>query len=89
MQTKEYQAGDVIYRPGESSDFAFVLKSGAVELKRGPAGSEKKVAEVKIGDMFGEYGVIENDARAEMAVATAATTVEMLNRDDFAKLYEE
>ncbi len=88
MHTRHYQRNEVIVWQGETSDDAYLIKNGVVGIsylspdRRG----SQTLAYLKQGDILGEIGVLENQARS--ATATALSTVEVLviKRDLFLRL---
>lgn len=71
-----YRAGDVIFHQGYPSDHAYIIQSGVVEIyKENPDGSEEHIADLGEGQMFGEYGVLDEAPRS--ASARAKTLVKL------------
>ena len=50
--TKTYKNGDIIYRQGEESLWAFEILEGSVELIKETAEGQSTLAKVKAGDLF-------------------------------------
>lgn len=71
-----YRAGEVIFRQGYPSDHAYIIRSGTVEIyKELSGGAEEHVADLHEGQMFGEYGVLDDAPRS--ASARARTPVQL------------
>ncbi len=71
-----YQTGEIIFRQGYPSDNAYIIISGTVEIyKELPGGGEEHIADLTDGQMFGEYGVLDDAPRS--ASARAKTDVEL------------
>jgi CRP-like cAMP-binding protein len=81
--TKTYKNGDIIYRQGEESLWAFEVLEGSVELLKETAQGQSTLARVKAGDLFGESGVLDNSPRSATAKARGAVTVRAIPRDEF------
>lgn len=68
--SKTYEAGEVIFREGESGDLMFILLDGAVELRMKV---EKGEAVIKVvntpNDFFGEMALLDDRPRSATAVA--------------------
>ena len=86
--TKAFRDGEIIYRQGEESRWAFELLEGSVELvKDGPEG-QVLLARAKPGDLFGENGVLDNTPRTATAKARGEVTVRAIPRDEFLREVE-
>lgn len=76
MTQLAFQPGEVIFRQGYPSDNAYIIESGVVEIyKENPGGSEEHIADLSAGQMFGEYGVLDDAPRS--ASARAKTKVQL------------
>lgn len=86
--TKSYKDGDVIYRQGEDSRWAFEVLEGSVELtKDGPDGAVV-MARLRPGELFGELGILDNAPRSTTARARGAVTAKAIPRDEFLRQVE-
>ncbi len=71
-----YQAGEVIFKQGYPSEHAYVILRGQVEVYREmPDGTQEHLATLDEGQMFGEYGVLDEAPRS--ASVRALTNVEL------------
>ncbi len=52
METRSYQAGDTVFREGDSADYFYILVTGAVNLYMGGV-SNAAFSALKQGDAFG------------------------------------
>lgn len=74
-----YRAGEVIFRQGYPSDHAYIILSGEVEIyKENPDGSEEHIAELGEGQMFGEYGVLDDAPRSASARARTLVRLQIM-----------
>ena len=65
-----FSAGEVIFRQGYPSDYAYVIEEGEVEIyNEREDGSESQIAVLRQGEMFGEYGVLDDAPRSASARA--------------------
>jgi hypothetical protein len=81
--TKTFKDGDIIYRQGDDSHWAFEVLEGSVELmKEGPNGPIT-TARLKAGELFGELGILDNTPRSTSARARGSVTVKAIPRDEF------
>ena len=86
--TKSFKDGEVIYRQGDDSHWAFEILEGSVEhLKDGPDGLVV-LARLKAGELFGELGILDNTPRAHTARARGAVTLKAIPRDEFLRIVE-
>jgi len=86
--TKTYKDGEIIYRQGEESQWAFEVLDGSVELiKDGPEGLTV-MARLKAGELFGEMGILDNTPRSTSARARGAVTAKAIPRDEFLRQVE-
>jgi CRP-like cAMP-binding protein len=72
---RSFQDGAVIYRRGDISDCAYIIKHGCVELRHKGRAIERLCA----GEIFGEMGLIEGGAR--MATPLCVGPVELVAID--------
>jgi CRP-like cAMP-binding protein len=86
----EYRHGDVIYEQGGPCDAVFYVQAGAVKLQVfSHAGKEAIVAMLEPGDFFGEGALAGQPARMSTAVATAAATVLVIEKEKMVRLLHE
>lgn len=79
MADLEYSAGEVIFRQGYPSDNAYVVESGKVEIFHEEAdGSETHITMLGAGQMFGEYGVLDDAPRSASARAVEETVLRIM-----------
>ncbi len=67
-QRISFPAGKIIFRQAYPSDYAYVIVSGKVEIYRElDDGKEERIALLGEGDMFGEYGLLDEAPRSASA----------------------
>lgn len=91
MQRVDFNEGDVIIKQGEEGDFFYVITSGnCVVTRETPLNKEGiKLAELGVGDTFGEEALIsENRRNATVTMTTPGVTMR-LAKDDFNRLLNE
>ena len=91
LQRVPYRAGDVVIKQGDEGDFFYVIVSGkCVVTRETPLNKEGiKLAELSVGDTFGEEALIA-EAKRNATVAMLADGVLMrLNKQDFRELMNE
>lgn len=79
MSRTQFKTGEVIFKQGYPADNAYVIESGEVEIyKETPDGKEERVALLGKGQMFGEYGVLDDAPRSASARATQDTSLKIM-----------
>jgi len=91
MQQINYKTGDVILKQGAEGDYFYVLTRGqAVVTRETPLSKEGiKLAELQVGDTFGEEALISDAKRNATVTMTAEGSVMRLGKDDFKTLLNE
>lgn len=71
-----FAAGDTLMRQGEPSHTLFVITSGRVRIERALAGAGPvELAELGVGDVVGEMGLLDGAPRSATVTALVDTTV--------------
>ncbi len=91
MQQINYKTGDVILKQGAEGDYFYVLTRGqAIVTRETPLSKEGiKLAQLQVGDTFGEEALISNAKRNATVTMTSDGAVMRLGKDDFKKLLNE
>jgi len=91
MQQINYKSGDVILKQSTEGDYFYVLTRGqAVVTRETPLSKEGiKLAELKVGDTFGEEALISDTKRNATVTMATDGSVMRLGKDDFKKLLNE
>lgn len=91
MQQINYQSGDVILKQGAEGDYFYVLIRGtALVTRETPLSKEGiKLAELQVGDTFGEEALISDAKRNATVTMQSDGAVMRLGKDDFKKLLNE
>ena len=81
MTEKEYQPKEFIFREGDPSDAAYVIRSGKVEILKHAAHGEVQLAVLSEGQTFGEMGVLfePQSPRSATARAIDPTVVDIID----------
>lgn len=88
MAEKTYQPTEVIFQKGDQSEFAYIIRSGEVEILRDFPDNPLRLAILKAGDVFGEMGLIDERPRLLTARAVNQTTLSTVTRDEFVDLIQ-
>lgn len=91
MQQINYKSGDVVLKQGSDGDFFYVLTRGRCLVTREtPLNKEGiKLAELAVGDTFGEEALISDAKRNATVTMTEDGSVMRLGKDDFKRLLNE
>ena len=75
MSDKAYTNGEYIFREGESAAYAYVIKSGVVEIVKNSASGVQVLAELTPPTIFGEMALIDGNPRSAGARAKENSVV--------------
>jgi CRP-like cAMP-binding protein len=91
MQRMDYRAGEVVIKQGDVGDYFYVVVKGTCAVTREtPLNKEGiKLAELKMGDTFGEEALISEAKRNATVTMTSEGYLMRLGKDDFRKLLNE
>ncbi len=91
MQRVNYSAGDIIIQQGQEGDYFFVVISGSCNVTREtPLNQEGiKLAELEVGDTFGEEALISENRRNATVTMLTDGSVMRLGKKDFNTLLNE
>jgi rhodanese-related sulfurtransferase len=91
MQQINYKAGDVVLKQGAEGDYFYVLTRGKCLVTREtPLNKEGiKLAELAVGDTFGEEALISDAKRNATVTMLTDGAVMRLGKDDFKRLLNE
>jgi CRP-like cAMP-binding protein len=91
MQRVDYQAGETIIKQGDEGDFFYVIVKGkCVVTRETPLNKQGiRLAELNVGDTFGEEALIADAKRNATVVMLTPGTLMRLGKDDFRTLLNE
>ena len=91
MQQINYRSGDVVLKQGAEGDYFYVLIRGSALVTRETPLSKEgiKLAELRVGDTFGEEALISEAKRNATVTMLSDGSVMRLGKDDFKKLLNE
>lgn len=91
MQQINYKSGDVVVKQGTEGDYFYVLTRGKCLVTREtPLNKEGiKLAEISVGETFGEEALISDAKRNATVTMTRDGAVMRLGKDDFRRLLNE
>ena len=83
MADKSFTDGEYIFREGESAAYAYVIKSGTVEITKHSTDGEQVLAELAAPTLFGEMALIDGNPRSAGARAKENTVVTEVTASSF------
>lgn len=78
-----YNPQEIIFTKGDESNFAYVIKSGEVEILQNYPDNPTRLALLNDGKIFGEMGLVDERPRSLTARAVSETRVTKISRDEF------
>ena len=79
--------GEFIYMPGDRADFVYILKQGRVKLSvLAESGKEIAIDIIQPGEIFGEFALVDESPRSNMAQALDDMLVWVFSKRDFTHL---
>jgi CRP-like cAMP-binding protein len=85
---RRFVAGDTLFREGTPAREAFLLQEGRVRLFKRVAMSDRSLAVIKPGDLFGEGALLQDLAYGSTAIGLSDGVVLALDRQTFRSLLE-
>ncbi len=79
------QNSEFVFREGDTAQFAYVLKSGTIEVLRMGSNGEIILGTVSEGEVFGEMALIDGAPRSASARALGECQVQEVDRDAFSE----
>ena len=89
MANKSYTNGEYIFREGESAAYAYVIKSGTVEITKHSTAGEQVLAKLTAPTLFGEMALIDGNPRSAGARANVDTVVTEVTAEAFVKYLKQ
>jgi len=86
MQQRRFAQGETIFSEGDSSEDAFVISQGRVEVIKGQGEHELRLAVLGPGDVFGEMGLLDERPRSATIRALEPVVAQAVARQEFLHL---
>jgi CRP-like cAMP-binding protein len=83
MRIKKFAAQEVIFRPGDPSACAYVIKAGQVEILKDFPDHPVRLALLGPGQIFGEMGLVDESPRSLAARTVTEVQLKTATRDEF------
>lgn len=79
--------GEFVYLPADRADFVYILRHGRVKLSvLSESGKEIAIDIIQPGEIFGEFALVDESLRSNMAQALDDIVVWMFTKHDFTRL---
>ncbi|HSR72051.1 MAG TPA: cyclic nucleotide-binding domain-containing protein [Kiloniellales bacterium] len=86
MEMRRFAAGETLFREGDASGEAFVIRAGRIEILKDSARGPLRLAVLGSGDVVGEMGLLEDRPRSATARALDPVTADAVSRAEFLRL---
>ena len=83
MGEKTVAAMEIIFRPGDPSEYAYVIQSGRVEILKDFPDHPARLAALETGQIFGEMGLVDERPRTLAARALTECRLSTVTREEF------
>ena len=81
-----YDVKEIIFTKGDPSEFAYVIKSGEVEILQNYPDNPIRLALLNADEIFGEMGLVDERPRSLTARAVSETRVTKISRNEFIEM---
>ena len=88
VEVEMYQAGDMVFKEGDTGDAWFVLYRGGVDVLKHGRDGEKKITALGPKACFGEISILDGSPRSASISANEDSVVFRVPRDAFHELVE-
>ena len=89
MADKTFADGEYIFREGESAAYAYVIKSGTVEITKHRTAGAQVLAELEAPTIFGEMALIDGNPRSAGARASTNAVGTEVTAEAFVKYLKQ
>ncbi len=84
--TKTFKDNTVVFCEHEIGNELYIIQQGQVKITKVLDNSEKLIAVLKAGDIFGEMAILENKPRSATAIAYGDVVVMAVNNENFQQM---
>jgi CRP-like cAMP-binding protein len=86
MRRRHIAPGETLFAEGDTSDEAYLIRSGRVEVLKATPHGAARLAVLGPGDVLGEMGLLQERPRSAGARALDALVLDAVSRDEFTAL---
>lgn len=83
---KHIDEGEVVYRPGETSDVLYIINRGIVAVSRSESDSDRVAGYLSRGDIFGDLGALTGQPRSHFVRTCEPSGLQCFPSKDFPEL---
>ena len=80
MERQTFQAGNMIFKQGDSANCAYLVQEGSVDIFISKDGHDQVLATIPKGGIFGEMALIDDTPRMAGAKMHKGGTLVLINR---------
>jgi CRP-like cAMP-binding protein len=81
--TRQFKAGEFVFREGDLGTEMFIVQEGKIEIQKAVGKRDKVLAVLEKGDFFGEVSILEDLPRTASARAQSDVTLVEINGSTF------
>jgi len=85
-RVRVFRPGDILFRPGDRGESAYLILSGKVEIVKNHPERIERIALFEKGRIFGEMSLVNEKPRSVTARAVTETRLEIVDRDGFEEM---
>ena len=85
--SKRYKSGEVLFTEGDKSSSIFILKSGAVSIRKATGTTFTEVARIKANEVIGELSFFDRLPRSATGIALMEVELVEIAFEDLEKIY--
>ena len=89
LEEVEFESGRIIFEEGAPGNEMYIIKEGKVEVRLKRGDLILVLAELKKGDFFGEFSLVQEAERSATCVATQKVNLFSLSKEKFWKIAEK
>ncbi len=85
----EFEDGDVVFKSGDSADYAYVIMDGAVDIITETESGPEVIITVRQNQLIGELGLLNNSPRIATLISNGNLRAMKITADMFFRLLRE
>jgi len=89
VRRRSLAPGEILFRAGDQGDALYIVAKGRVEVVEADAPGAKSLAELGVGQAFGEMALLSGEPRTATIRAGIASDLLAIGREDFLRLMSQ